>query len=51
VPGGAHPSYAQGFSERDNEYYKAWDAIARDRTAFGAWIREHVIDENVREVG
>jgi glutaconate CoA-transferase subunit A len=43
VPGGAHPSYAQGFSERDNEYYRAWDAIARDRAAFGSWIAEHVI--------
>jgi glutaconate CoA-transferase, subunit A len=43
VPGGAHPSYAQGFSERDNEYYQAWDAIARDRDTFTAWIDEHVM--------
>ena len=29
--GGAHPSYALGYSVRDNDYYVAWDAIARDR--------------------
>lgn len=38
VPGGAHPSYAQGYSERDNAYYAAWDAISRDRDRFGEWL-------------
>ena len=38
VPGGAHPSYAQGFSERDNAYYQAWDAISRDRDEFSRWV-------------
>ncbi|MEV0676419.1 CoA transferase subunit A [Actinosynnema sp. NPDC050436] len=38
VPGGAHPSYAQGYSERDNAYYAAWDPISRDREAFGRWL-------------
>ena len=38
VPGGAHPSYAAGYSERDNAYYEAWDAIGRDREAFGEWL-------------
>ncbi|MGQ4601158.1 CoA-transferase [Nocardia sp. R6R-6] len=42
VPGGAHPSYAQGYSERDNAYYAAWDAISRDREAFTRWLDEHV---------
>ncbi|MRH91860.1 CoA transferase subunit A [Nocardia sp. SYP-A9097] len=42
VPGGAHPSYAQGYSERDNEYYAAWDAIGKDRDAFTAWLDQHV---------
>ena len=36
VPGGAHPSYATGYSVRDNGFYQAWDAIARDREAFTA---------------
>jgi len=43
VPGGAHPSYAMDYSERDNEYYLAWDAISRDREAFTAWLRENVL--------
>ena len=42
VPGGAHPSYAQGYSERDNAAYKAWDAVSRDRDAFEAWLKEVV---------
>jgi glutaconate CoA-transferase, subunit A len=42
VPGGAHPSYALGYSVRDNDYYLAWDAIARDRDAFSRWLDECV---------
>ena len=42
-PGGAHPSYAQGYYDRDNDYYRAWDAISRDREAFTAWLDEHVL--------
>lgn len=40
APGGAAPSYAHGYYERDNEAYRAWDAIGRDREAFSAWLRE-----------
>ena len=42
VPDGAHPSFAMGYSERDNDFYRAWDAISRDRDAFTAWIDRHV---------
>ena len=38
--GGAHPSYALGYSVRDNDYYVAWDAIARDRETFTRWLDE-----------
>src|SRR5438128_4535013 len=31
VPGGAYPSYAHGYYKRANAFYKAWDAIARER--------------------
>ncbi|HZE41356.1 MAG TPA: CoA-transferase [Stackebrandtia sp.] len=41
-PRGAHPSYAHGYYERDNDFYLAWDAISRDREAFAGWIREHL---------
>ena len=44
VPGGAHPSYAHGYYERDNDAYQAWDPISRDRNMFGAWLREHIYD-------
>jgi glutaconate CoA-transferase subunit A len=42
VPGGAHPSYALGYSVRDNDYYVAWDAIGRDRDMFTRWLDGHV---------
>src|SRR5256886_1587287 len=40
VPGGARPSYAQGYYHRDTRYYRDWDAISRDRSRFGSWLRE-----------
>jgi glutaconate CoA-transferase subunit A len=44
APGGAHPSYAAGYSRRDNAFYEAWDPISRDRDTFRAWMAEHVLD-------
>ncbi len=46
APGGAHPSYAHGYYGRDNAFYTAWDAIARDRETFLGWMREHVLTED-----
>ena len=43
VPGGAAPSYAAGYSVRDNDAYQEWDAISRDRERFTAWMDEHVL--------
>ena len=43
APGGARPSYAHGYYQRDNAFYVAWDAIARDRAAFQRWIDAHVM--------
>jgi glutaconate CoA-transferase subunit A len=43
VPGGASPSYAHGYYERDNAFYLAWDGIARDRATFLAWMERHVL--------
>ena len=43
VPGGARPSYAHGYYERDNDFYVAWDAISRDRETFTSWMQEHVL--------
>ena len=43
VPGGAHPSYAQGYYDRDNAYYTEWDAISRDRERFTSWLQTNVL--------
>jgi glutaconate CoA-transferase subunit A len=43
VPGGAYPSYAQGYYPRDNAFYLTWDEIARDRGTFGTWMERHVL--------
>jgi glutaconate CoA-transferase subunit A len=43
VPGGAHPSFAHGYYKRDNACYQAWDAIARERETFLAWMEENVM--------
>jgi len=43
VPGGARPSYAQGYYDRDNDYYQAWDAISRTREGFVEWLEREVL--------
>jgi glutaconate CoA-transferase subunit A len=40
VPGGAKPSYAQDYYDRDNQAYKDWDAISKDRDRFNTWLQE-----------
>jgi glutaconate CoA-transferase subunit A len=47
APGGAHPSYAQGYSERDNDYYSAWAEISRDRATFAGWLHDEVYADRV----
>ncbi|HEY6028475.1 MAG TPA: CoA-transferase [Pseudolabrys sp.] len=43
VPGGAFPSYAQGYYPRNNGFYKKWDDIARERDTFLTWMKENVL--------
>lgn len=43
APGGSQPSYSHGITERDNAFYREWDAISRDRERFMAWMRENVL--------
>jgi len=43
APRGAYPSYAHGYYRRSNAFYREWDAIARDRETFLAWMRQHVL--------
>ena len=44
APRGAHPSYAHGYYDRDNDFYVAWDAISRDRERFRDWMQRHVLE-------
>ena len=42
VPRGATPSYAHGYYERDNVFYRAWDEISRNRERFTAWVEKRI---------
>jgi glutaconate CoA-transferase subunit A len=57
VPGGAFPSYAQGYYPRNNAYYKQWDEVSRERDSFLTWMKQNVLGkgpevfaEHVRKV-
>jgi len=41
-PWGAHPSYVQGVYDRDNHFYRDWDAISREAATTQAWLDEWV---------
>jgi glutaconate CoA-transferase subunit A len=41
-PFGCHPSFAQGYYDRDNAFYLQWDTIARDPETLEAWLQEWV---------
>jgi glutaconate CoA-transferase, subunit A len=41
-PYACHPSFAQGYYDRDNAFYLDWDRISRDETAVEAWLDEWV---------
>ncbi len=41
-PFGAHPSYAQGFYDRDNRFYLDWEDVSRDPVALSSWLDEWV---------
>lgn len=41
-PWGAHPSYAQGYYDRDNDFYVAWEQTSRDPVAMEAYLEEFV---------
>jgi glutaconate CoA-transferase subunit A len=43
-PGGAYPSYVQDHYARDNGFYQRWDAIAREREGFLAWMKQNVLE-------
>jgi len=42
VPFCSHPSYTQGYYDRDNAFYLEWDKISQDRAAVQSWLNEWV---------
>jgi glutaconate CoA-transferase subunit A len=45
APNGSAPSYSLGFTTRDNDLYREWSAVSRDRQRFRAWMDEHVLGQ------
>ncbi len=41
-PWGAHPSYAQGYYDRDNQFYVGWEKISRNPAALDGYLQEFV---------
>ncbi len=44
APGGSRPSYSHGVTVRDNDFYRFWDRLSRDRDAFRTWMNQHVLE-------
>lgn len=42
VPFAAHPSYTQGYYDRDNAFYLEWDAVSREPDTVKAYLDEWV---------
>jgi glutaconate CoA-transferase subunit A len=49
VPYACHPSYAQGYYDRDNEFYLAWDQVSSSQESAAAWLDEWVYGVKDRE--
>ncbi|MGV9744390.1 CoA transferase subunit A [Rhodococcus zopfii] len=43
-PHGAHPSYAQGYYDRDCAFYRRWTAISKDQQVLRTWLKEWVLE-------
>ena len=42
VQRGATPSYAHGYYDRDNRFYRQWDQVSRTRESFDAWVQKYI---------
>ena len=49
VPYACHPSYAQGYYDRDNEFYLTWDKISESTETVKSWLDDWVYDLKDRE--
>jgi glutaconate CoA-transferase subunit A len=46
APGGASPSYAMDYYDRDNAFYKRWEEISKTREGFLKWLEENVLPKD-----
>jgi glutaconate CoA-transferase, subunit A len=44
VPKGAHPSFVQGYYDRDGDFYRQWNDISKDPKTLEEWLQEWVHD-------
>jgi glutaconate CoA-transferase subunit A len=49
IPHAAHPSYAQGYYDRDNEFYLAWDKISESPELVRQYLDEWVFGVKDRQ--
>jgi glutaconate CoA-transferase subunit A len=49
VPHAAHPSYTQGYYDRDNAFYLEWDRVSADVAKVKAWLDEWVYEVKDRD--
>jgi glutaconate CoA-transferase, subunit A len=49
VPKCAHPSYAQGYYDRDNPFYLEWDKVSAEAEAVNRWLDDWVYGVPDRE--
>jgi glutaconate CoA-transferase, subunit A len=48
-PRGAHPSYAQGYYDRDGDFYREWTEISKDRSRLQTWLDEWILGTRTHE--
>lgn len=44
VPFGAHPSFIQGYYDRDNNFYRDWSAISAEPALLEQWLKKWIFD-------
>ena len=49
VPGAAHPPYAQGYYDRDNDFYLKWDKISENPASARSYLDEWVFGVKDRD--
>jgi glutaconate CoA-transferase, subunit A len=43
APAGSLPSYSLGITKRDNDFYRSWDLLSRDRASFLEWMELNIL--------